>query len=317
MISLMIVFLLSLALSAFFSSAEMAFVSSNKLQIRDMAEKGDRSARAVMDLYRQNQDFLAAVLIGHNIVNITATTNAAYFFDHYLGVSNEWLVLSVMAPVLIVLGEMVPKDYGRMRAVPFLLRHVFGLRMLLKVCYLPGVVFFGAFRFLWPSLKKREKEDLFVSEGEFRSLIEESTHQGIVGEQEEKLIHTILDFERIQVGSVMIPVDQISMVNIQSNVKDVKVLARERRSRMMLVYEEIPSIVVGMIYVFDLIWKGDEAQGLHDFLRAPIFISEETSIEKAFLTLQQKRQSYAVITARGGDVKGVVPIERLLMFERH
>jgi CBS domain containing-hemolysin-like protein len=72
-----------------------------------------------------------------------------------------------------------------------------------------------------------------------------------------------------------------------------------------------------MIYVFDLVRAGESAQGLRDFLRAPVFISGETSIEKAFLTLQQKRQSYAIVTDRMRNVKGIVPIERLLIFERH
>jgi CBS domain containing-hemolysin-like protein len=316
-ISLAVLFLVSLGLSAFFSASEMAFVSSNKLQLRDMAEKGDRKAQAVVGLQKKTQDFLAAILIGHNVVNITATTLFAYFLKHQFGIHNQWIVLAVVAPILIIFGEMVPKDYARLRAVPYLLNQIFWLQLFMKLCYLPVLVFFSVIRFLWPSLKKHQKEELFVNEEAFRSLIEESARSGVVGAQEQKLIHTILDFERIQVCSVMIPAEQIPMVDIRSKVGDVKNLAREHKSLMMLVYEEIPSIVVGMIYVFDLVRAGESAQGLRDFLRAPVFISGETSIEKAFLTLQQKRQSYAIVTDRMRNVKGIVPIERLLIFERH
>lgn len=316
MIMLGILFLLSLALSSFFSASEMAFVSSNKLKIRELAENNDLRAQRVMHLQKNSQNFLASILTGNNIVNITATSILAYFLERYCQVQNEWVVTAILAPVLIVFCEMVPKDYARMRAAPFLMKQVFWLQLFMKLFSFPVFLLFGSIRFLWPSFSNRQKEDLFVNEEEFRSLIEESARQGVVGEQEQKLIHTILDFERIQVQSVMIPVEQIPMVDLHSSVSDVKELARKSRSRMMLVYEEIPSIVVGMIYVFDLIRKGESAQGLHDFLRAPIFIPETISIEKAFFTLQQKRQSYAVVTDLLKNIKGVVPIERLLIFEK-
>lgn len=314
---LLLIFLAALASSAFLSGAEMAFVSFNKLRLRELAEKGDHRARAILKLSQRPQDFLAAVLIGNNAVNVTSTAILAYFFEHFLNIRSEWLILVVMAPVLIIFTEMLPKDYCRLRAIPFLLSQVFWLQWLQRLLFFPVLFLFGIVRLFWPTLKHRDGPGLFVNEQEFRSLIEESTHHGIVGAQEEKLIHTILDFERIQVHSVMIPSAQVPMVDIHSKVADVKKIARESASRVVLVYEEIPSIVVGMIYVFDLLLKGESAQGLRDFLRAPIFISETTSIEKAFLTLQQKRQSYAAVIDSLGNIKGIVPIERLLMFEKH
>ena len=316
MISLGVVFILALLLSAFFSGTEMAFVSSNKLKLREMADSGDRRARYVLGLHRKPQYFLAAILIGNNMVNVTAISICTYVFQRCLGWHNEWAVMAVMAPILIIFAEMVPKDYCRLRAIPFLLSNSFWLKWLQRILYIPIYVLFKIMNLFWPALKKKENRDIFVNEEEFRSLIEESTRRGVVGAQEEKLIHTILDFEHTQVHSVMIPVGKVPMVDIRSKIEDVKRIAREKHVRMMLVYEEIPSIVVGMIYVFDILWEEENAKGLHDFLRAPIFISESTSIEKACLTLQQKHQSYAVVTDRSGDVKGVVPVERLLMIEK-
>jgi putative hemolysin len=222
----------------------------------------------------------------------------------------------LIAPILIILGEMVPKDYCRLTAIPFLLGQTFWIKVFTTILYGPIILSFKALNFFWPSLQKGSVRDIFVNEEEFRSLIDESTQRGIVGPQEKKLIHTILDFERIQVQSVMLPAAKVPMVDIHSKIEDVKQIARETHARMMLVYEEIPSIVMGMVYVFDILWEEEGAQGLHDFLRAPVFISEETSLEKAFLMLQKKRQSYAVVTDRAGDIKGVVPIERLLIFEK-
>ncbi|OGX11433.1 MAG: hypothetical protein A2351_08990 [Omnitrophica bacterium RIFOXYB12_FULL_50_7] len=317
MIGLLTLFFLSLVASAFFSGVEMAFVSANKLKLREMADAGDKKARFVMQLQQHPNYFLTAILIGNNAVNVTAISIATCIFKEYFGWDSEWAVMLVIAPVLIIFAEMVPKDYGRLNAIPFLMGKIFWLKGLKAVLYGPIILFFKALNFFWPSFQQGVVRDIFVNEEEFRSLIEESTQRGIVGPQEEKLIHTILDFERIHVSSVMVPVGKVPMVDIHSKIEDVKQIARETHVCMMLVYEEIPSIVMGMVYVFDILWEEENAQGLHDFLRAPIFISEDTSLEKAFLTLQKKRQSYAVVTDRAGDIKGVVPIERLLVFEKH
>jgi len=317
MMSLLTLLLLSLVASAFFSGVEMAFVSANKLRLRDMADAGDRKARFIMQLQQHPNYFLTAILIGNNVVNVAAISIATYIFQDYFGWSSEWAVMAVIAPVLIIFAEMVPKDYGRLNAIPFLLGQTLWLKGLKAILYGPIILFFKALNLFWPSFKQGGGRDIFVNEEEFRSLIEESTQRGVVGPQEEKLIHTILDFERIHVSSVMVPVGKVPMVDIHSKIEDVKKIARETHVRMMLVYEEIPSIVMGMVYVFDILWEEEKAQGLHDFLRAPIFIPEDTSLAKAFLTLQKKRQSYAVVTDRTGDIKGVVPIERLLMLEKH
>ncbi len=317
MIGLLVIFFLSLVASAFFSGAEMAFVSANKLKLREMADGGDKKAKFIMKLQQHPNYFLTAILIGNNVVNVTAISIVTYIFKEYFGWNTEWGVMLIIAPVLIILGEMVPKDYCRLTAIPFLLSKTFWIKGLTTILYGPIILSFKALNFFWPALQKRSVRDIFVNEEEFRSLIDESTQRGIVGPQEEKLIHTILDFERIQVQSVMLPVAKVPMVDIHSKIKDVKRIARETHARMMLVYEEIPSIVMGMVYIFDILWEAEDAQGLHDFLRAPVFIPEETSLEKAFLTLQKKRQSYAVVTDRTGDIKGVVPIERLLIFEKH
>lgn len=317
MIGLLILFFVSLVASAFFSGAEMAFVSANKLRLREMADAGDKNARFIMQLQQHPNYFLTAILIGNNVVNVMAISIATYIFKEYFGWSSEWAVMLAIAPILIVFAEMAPKDYGRLKAIPFLTGQTLWLRGLKAVFYGPIILFFNILGFFWPAFQQGGGRDIFVNEEEFRSLIEESTHRGIVGPQEQKLIHTILDFERIQVQAVMVPAAKVPMVDIHSKIGDVKRTAREAQARMLLVYEEIPSIVMGMVYVFDILWEEENAQGLHDFLRAPIFIAEDTSLEKAFLLLQKKRQSYAVVTDRAGDIKGVVPIERLLMFEKH
>ena len=307
-------FIASVILSAFFSGSEMAFISANKLKIRELADDGDEKAKKIMRLQDHPQNFLTSVLIGNNIVNVIATTALTIFLEKYFAIQNEWLVTLIMAPILVILGETVPKEYGRVYAQKFLFSVSSLLILMERVFRLPvEIILKGVDAFLKP-LGADMPKSIFVSDEEFRLMIEEGARVGVLAKHEKQLIDTILDFERIHVASVMVPLADLPKINIASGtIKQIKEIARQTKSRMVLVYEEIPSIVVGMIYIYDLLFEENEKQGLKKFLRSPVFLAQTTSIEKAFLTLQDKRQSYAVVMDASGEVTGAVPIERLLV----
>lgn len=309
--SLELAFILCFFLSAFLSVAEMAFVSVNQIKLRKIADAGSLAAKKILLLHEQPQDFLTLILIGNNMVNIAATSISTYWLQLHFGIENEWVVTAMMAPLLIIFGETVPKDYGRLRAQDFLLKYADGISLLLKVFRVPLRWILKGVNLLLGPLGPEKERNIFVSEKEFRLLIEEGAERGILGHQEKRLIDIILDFERTHIDSVMIPVGEVAKVDIAGSVGEIKEIARRTHSRMVLVYEEIPSLIVGMIYVFDLLFESREDLGLKNYLRSPIFLPQTTSIEKAFLTLQEKRQSFAVVTDSQGEVRGVVAIEKL------
>lgn len=312
MIVLILLFVVCLVLSAFFSASEMAFTSTNKLKLRELADKGNKPAQGIMRLYDYPQRFLTAILINNNLANLTATAVLTVALQNYFGIANEWVVTAILAPVLIVFGEMVPKDYGRLQSREFLLRHSTLLGILSRLFHYPILAVLKAVDLFLGPLGAATHKSIFVDEEEFHLLIDESAKSGVVSLHEKQLIDTILNFERIHVESAMIAVDKIPKVPLIGRVGDVKEIARRTGSKMVLVYEEIPTLIVGMLYVFDLLFEERDDQNLKNYLRSPIFLSRTTSIEKAFLTLQQKRQSFAVVTDDDGEVIGAVPIERLL-----
>ena len=311
--STLIVFFLCVLLSAFFAGAEMAFVSANKLKIRQLADSGDPAARLVVALYENPQRFLTALLIGNSIVNVTATSIFTYEAQRFFGLTNEWLVLAVIAPLLLIFGETVPKDYCRIRSQSFLLSYSGVLTQMARFFHYPVRVILGIVDFFLSPLSAHKQKNIFVSEEEFRSVIQESVKSGVISGPEKHLIDTILDFEKITVRDVMTPLARVPRVGITDSLAAAKEAARQTRAKMLLVYEEIPAIVVGMIYVFDLLFEPDESGGIKKFLRSPVFIPQTASIEKAFLTLQNRHQSFAVITDSAKDVCGIVPIENLLV----
>ncbi|HXV28611.1 MAG TPA: CNNM domain-containing protein [bacterium] len=313
MIALIGMVVICFVFSAFFSAAEMAFVSMNRLQLRELADSGNRSAQIILKFHDQPHQFLTTLLIANNVMNITAISLFTYGLQQFAGIDNEWVVTAFLAPLLLVFAETVPKDYGRLRSQWFLLRSSGVLLQASRIFYLPTVLILRAIDWFLKPGDPMMKKNLFVSEEEFRSLIQESTRSGVVTIHEKQLIDTILDFERLHIESAMTPVSKIPKVAITGTVGEVKELARRTQTKMVLVYEEIPSIIVGMVYVFDLLFEEKEKEGLKNFLRSPIFLPRNTSNEKAFLTLQERRQSFVVVTDERREVIGVVSIEKLLV----
>lgn len=303
---------LSLLFSAFFSAAEMAFLSTDRVKLRNEAERGSPRAARLLDLFEDSRLFITSVLIGNNLVNITAAVLLTVYLENQFGIKNEWVVTAILTPLLVIFGETTPKAYGRYRARGFLLDH-FNLTVFVSQ------FFGGAARLLlaisdpWVGGKKlRGRKNILVSEDEFRFLIEESVRSGVLEEHEKKLVERILDFERIPIERVLIPMASIPMVELSHKIGDAKAAARKTSSKVVLVYEEIPSIVVGMIYVFDILFEEDNSKPLQPYLRSPLFLPKETPLEKAFLILQEKRQSLALVTDARREVIGIADIENLL-----
>jgi putative hemolysin len=309
--SLLILFIISIAAHAFLSASEMAFVSVNRIKLREVADSGNKSAYLILALHENSNQFLTAILIINNIVNVAATSAVTYWFGAYLHINNEWIVTAIMAPFLIIFCETVPKDYGRINSQTFLLRCANLLNLLMVFCRFPVRLVEKTISIFTGSIGEAIDRSIFVSEKEFRAVIEESAKTGVLADHEKRLIDTIMDFERIKVESVMVPVEKAEKVDITDSIGTVKDIARRTNARMVLISEELPTLIVGMVYVFDILFETDEKAGFKKYLRSPIFLSKDTSIEKAFLTLQEKRQSFAAVTDAEGEVVGVVAIEKL------
>ena len=310
--SLLIGLGICLLLSAFFSAAEMAFLSTDRVRLREKSEEGNSRAQQILNLHRDSREFLTTVLIGNNLVNVLATVLLTTYLERQFGIQNEWLVTALLAPVVIVLGETVPKGYGRHRTLGFLLDHTTLLLFFSRLFYWPTRILLAASELFLGRKERGGRKNIFVNEDEFRFLIEESVQSGALEEHEKKLVERILDFERVPIERVLIPVASTPRVELSEKVRQAKESARLTDSKVILVYEEIPTLVIGMIYVFDLLFEKEEEKGLREYLRSPIFLPRETSLEKAFVTLQEKRQSFALVTDSRREVIGLVSIESLL-----
>ena len=270
--TLLIALALTLFFSAFFSAAEMAFLSSDRVRLRDETERGDARSGRLLLLIEDSREFLTTVLIGNNLLNVLAAALLTAFLQTRFGIHNEWVVTAILAPVLVVICETVPKGYGRHRGPGFLMDNMNLTFFFWKLLVWPARILLAASELFLGRTGKGAKKNIFVNEDEFRFLIEESVRSGVLEEHEKKFVERILDFERIPIERVLTPIALVPQVELSGTVKEAKEKARKSGSKVIVVYEEIPSIVTGLIYVFDLLFESDEGKGLSQFLRSPIFL---------------------------------------------
>lgn len=298
--------------AAFLAAAEMAFISVHPVRLREQADKGSQGAKSVLALRSDNQHFLGVILIATNMTQVALAALMSYFLEFRLSIHSELIATMIVTPLMLIFCEMFPKEYARLHSLSFLTREEKWLMLLYRLFYWPAHAFIRMTEILFPGFKKRD-EKIFMNEVEFKALVAESEKRGVLDPHERDFVNMILDFERISVRSVMTPLIQVAAVDLRSDIKDVRDAARDKGDHEVLIYEDDPSIVVGVIYVFDVLIKERENGSLGEFLKAPLFISEKMPLEEAFQILKRKRQSFALVTDDRYEVIGVVPIENLLL----
>ena len=314
MITIVLVILLAFVLMGFFAGSEMAYLSCNKLKLRHLADEGDHRAKLVMHFYQDPKRFLTNILLGTNLMHVTVTGLVTYLLKEKFHFTEEWVIVPVLSLLIVIFAETIPKDWFRHKADDFIYRFAAALRLLDRLLSGISKVLVVLTDFLIETTAPKVKRSPFVTREEFRYVIEESAKGGVLMAHEKRLIDTILNLSSVCVEEVMVPVAKFPKVSLTNKIREVKEVVRRTKTQAVLVYEEIPSLIVGIVYVFDTLFEKDENQSLSNFLKAPLFISHETTAEKAIFLLQSKHASYGAVINSNREVIGVVSIENLVQF---
>ncbi len=314
MITIILIILIAFVLLGFFAGSEMAYLSCNKLKLRHLADEGNRNAKMVMHFHEDPKRFLTNILLGTNLMHVTVTGLVTYVLEERFHFTREWITVSILSLLIVIFAETIPKDWFRIKADDFIYRFAFILRLLDRMLSGISKVLVMLTDFFINTTAPNVKRSPFVTREEFRYVIEESAKGGVLLAHEKQLIDTILNLSSVRVEEVMVPVAKFPKVSLTDKVREVKEVARHNKTQAVLVYEEIPTLVVGVVYVFDVLFEEDDDQTLSNYLKAPLFISHDTTAEKAIFLLQSKHASYGAVINASRELIGVVSIENLIQF---
>ena len=303
-----------LALSAFFSSSETAMMAVNKIRVRNLADAGLSSAQTLMKVLDNQPKMLSAILIGNNIVNISASSLATIlvtraFGDMYVGVGTGILTLLVL-----IFGEITPKTSATLYSETMALRFAKPIYMIMQV--LTPVIFIvdklsqGVLRLL--HVDPNKKQDA-ITEDELRTIVEVSHEEGVIESDEKKMIYNVFDFGDSVAKDIMVPRIDMTFIDVDATFSEVIEVFREVKYTRYPVYEETTDNVIGIINIKDLpLTENQKKFCIRDYLREPLYTYEFKKTAELMVELRKTQNNIAIVLDEYGATAGLITLEDML-----
>lgn len=303
-----------LILSAFFSSAETSLVSVNQIRMRSLAENGNVRAKRVLAITSNQSKMLSAILIGNNIVNISASSLATIVAQRIWGNAAVSIATGVLTVLVLIFGEISPKTLATANADKMALLFSGPIRILMIVLT-PFIIIInflakGVLRLLG---YKEDKNKTSFTEDELRTIVEVSHEEGVLENDEREMINNVFDFGESQAKDVMIPRIDMTCISIDSTFDEIVEVFRKDKYTRLPVYETSVDNVIGIINVKDLLLCEDKKNfSVQNILRKPYYTYEYKKISELMEELKKTSNNFTIIVDEYGSTVGMITLEDLL-----
>ena len=309
-----VIVLALLALSAFFSSAETALTTVNKLRIRTLAEAGNKDALILTRVIENPGKMLSTVLVGNNIVNLSASSMMTALTIELFGSKVVGIATGILTLLILVFGEIIPKTVSSLYAETTALKYarvIFGLMILLTpVIYLVNQLALGFLLLL--GMDPNKKKDA-ITEDELRTIVEVSHEEGVIETEEKKMINNVFDFGDTVAKDVMVPRIDMVMVDVNSTYQELLDVFREERFTRIPVYEDSTDNVIGIINMKDLLLADESLQfSIRDFLREPLYTYEYKKTAELMMEMRRTFGNMVIVLDEYGATAGLITLEDML-----
>lgn len=311
-IQLVIVIIL-LSASAFFSSAETALMTSNKLKMRNLADNGNKRAAKVLKVTENTDKMLSAILIGNNIVNLTASSISTALTLKIFGSRLVGIATGILTFLILVFGEITPKNVASKNAENMALAYIgvisFLVTLLTPVIFIVNTVA----KFVISIFNKNGDDNNAVTEEELRAMVEYSHEEGVIENEEKKMIVNVVDFGDTVAGDIMVPRVDMVMVDEKSSYEEILQVFREERYTRIPVYEETPDNVIGILNVKDfLLIEDKENFVMKELLREPLYTYEYKKTSALMMDMRKTGANIVIVLDEYGITAGLITLEDML-----
>ena len=302
-------------LSALFSSAETAFLSTNKIRLRNLQEEGEKKADLVLFMLDNQNKLISALLVGNNIVNIGSSALATKMATEAFGNAGVGIATGIMTLLVLVFGEVIPKNLAAAHAETWAMFIAPFIRLVSFV--LTPVVFFFFFLsdFVVHFSKSDDEEDPTITEDEFKILVNVGQEEGVLDESESEMINSIFEFDETVVKAIMVPRIDIVAVDVEDSINEaLRIIVDGGHSRIPA-YEESIDNIVGILYAKDIFAHLDadfDTMKVKELLRPAYYIPETKKVSDLLNELRLKKVHMAIILDEYGGTNGLVTIEDLI-----
>ena len=299
-------------LSAFFSATETAFSSLNRTRMKSMAERGDRRAEATLALAEHYDELLSTILIGNNIVNIALSSIGTLFFIQLIGNGGAGLSTAVITLVVLIFGEISPKSLAKESPERFamLVTPLIGLLVsLLK----PINWLFSQWKKLLRKVFKTHDEPSFTSD-ELMTMVEEAEQEGGMNAEESELLKSAIEFHDLDVGDILTPRVRVEGVEVSATPAEAADQFEQSGYSRLPVYEETLDHIVGVVHQKDFYNRMRKGSSFHlsDIMKKPVYVPSSAKISDTLKLLQKTQSQMAVVADEYGGTEGIVTMEDIL-----
>lgn len=311
----LIVIIVGVMGSAFFSSSETALTSLNVFKIRQMEENGVKNSSLVRKLTDNIGKVLTTILIGNNIVNIATTTIATIFFTDLFGPSGAIISTIVLTLTILIFGEVTPKNIASSLSEKVALKVAKPIKFfdfILK----PMSFFLQAItNFLTRLLigENTQKGDL-VTEEDLKTIVDVSEEQGVINDQESEIINNVFEFGDSDVEDIMTARTNMEAIAVDMEDRELKDFLKNCKHSRIPVYGKSIDNIIGILHMKDIVAfiAEDKALNIEEMIRPAFYVYDNMHIFDLFKSMRGENVSLAIVIDEYGGTSGIVTIEDIV-----
>ena len=306
------VLLLLIWLSSYFSSAETALTTVNRIRIQTLADENNRRAKTVLAITDARAKMLSTILICNNIVNISATALTTLIAIRLFGNAAVGAATAVLTMLIILFGEITPKNTAQVKAEDVSLRCAGVIRLLMTVLTPVIYVVDRLSRGILILKGINPDERPVMTENELRAIVDVSEEDGVIEDDERNMINNVVDLQDTYAREIMIPRIDLTLIPVTMNYDDLILFFREHRFTRLPVYENEPENIVGILNMKDLLLISREEFSVEKVMREPFFTYEMKNISDLLDEMRLGSYSNVIVLDEYGNASGMITMEDVL-----
>lgn len=298
-------------LSAFFSSAETSLTTVNRVRLKTLAEEGNRRAKTALEVLDKYGKMLSAILIGNNIVNLSASalaTTLAIHIHFTVGIAT-----AILTVVILIFGEIVPKNMAMINSEKMALLYASMISGLMKLLTPLIFVIDSLAKGIMKLFRVDADKKTAMTENELRTYVEVGHEDGVIESEEREMIYNVFDFGDAVAKDVMIPRIDMVTVDKEATYEEVMEVFKDCMYTRIPVFEEDKDNIIGLINIKDFILVEDKAKfKISDILRQAYYTYEFKKTADLLVEMRQKCFNVAFVLNEYGGTAGMITLEDLL-----
>ena len=307
----LIALIILVLLSAFFSSAETSLTTVNRVRLKTLAEEGNRRAKTALEVLDKYGKMLSAILIGNNIVNLSASalaTTLAIHIHFTVGIAT-----AILTVVILIFGEIVPKNMAMINSEKMALMYASMISGLMKLLTPLIFVIDSLAKGIMKLFRVDADKKTAMTENELRTYVEVGHEDGVIESEEREMIYNVFDFGDAVAKDVMIPRIDMVTVDKEATYEEVMEVFKDCMYTRIPVFEEDKDNIIGLINIKDFILVEDKAKfKISDILRQAYYTYEFKKTADLLVEMRQKCFNVAFVLNEYGGTAGMITLEDLL-----